>query len=1581
MNTRRVIRSNISYIPQANLEDSIGINIDSSEQEAKQITVDNSLEMSLSVDQLLETMRILKPEIGTMPTFNGKPSGLSPEDYINKIRKYGLMNKLSEEEQWQRAVVSLSGTAETWFETLPEDHAANQGWTNFKHALIERFSTAGDDQTNHQLFLNRKMKATETFDEFSEAVDKLLKVIRDKSMIPENAVVSTMSGNLIPKYKNLIAIRDKHLKPKSREELAGLVKNYEQAYKTETSTTAAKTKEKSDLEINNSTSIGRGAKDVSNITCFLCKEQGHYQSNCPNLKGGEPSTNMFKPRSGMCYICQSKDHWANLCPQRTNQTSASSTTPAVKEEKKVRVVNNNSEDFNVVIHVGDVRVKAVIDSGAEIHCMSEQFYKRLDNKLFPLNIEKNLDRFRHATGKLECIGVVDVPVEINNSGVVNTETYQFYVMMNLIDPILIGKHSISSVQLNSGLIIQNGNKQNNVRLLQAVSIGAQSCRTVKVVADEIPNERELIIEPAQLKQGIVTRSISNEDNMVTTIFNPTDVAIHIPKEEVIGSIDKISSSGTVDTAKMLVDYPDDKQVDITKIPGYSYVRNIIIEDELDGETAVEAEVKQVEGIPEILRQQVDSNLTEEQRKQLQSLLMQYPTVFAANTKAPSFTSKVEHIIDTGDAAPIKQRSYRTSHAEQVIQSKEIEEMLQNGIIRKSNSEWSSPVVMVTKKDGSVRFCIDYRRVNEVTRKDSYPLPRISEVLDVLQGAKYFSTIDFASGYWQIKVRDEDVGKTAFVSRDGLFEFVRMPFGLANAPATFQRTMDVLLTGLNWKICLVYIDDIMVFSSSFEEHLEHLREVFERLKAANFTIKLSKCYFGKSEAQYLGHIVSRDGVKPDPSKIAAVENFSVPQTLTDVRSFLGIVNYYHRFVPDLGTLAEPLYYLMKKNVHFNWNEQCQAAFEKIKVLLVSSPTLRFPDFTREFIICCDASDCGLGVILSQVDEDGKEYVVSYGSRALSKEEKNYSVSERECLSVIFGVTSFRCYLHGRHFTVFTDHGSLQWLLNLKDANGRLARWALKLQGHDMTIHHRAGRLNGNADALSRAPVPIRVVTRSKHREQPLAMSNEHDNGDQEEKKTDSSLDLNIEENTTAIQVEPEQKQNPIQSEPLILEPVPNEKLLEKFYNGQQSDTDLKLIYNYLKLKHLPEDINEAARVRVISSSFMLQNDLLYHIWYPTNVSQRMDVRKQLVVPIGMRQEIMISCHDTYDGGHFGADKTYRKLRDRFYWSTMYQDCEAYCKSCPICQARKIPRRQREAALLGTPIADHAFERIGVDVIGPLPKTKNGNKYIVTFTDSFTRWVEAYAVPEQKEETIAELLVCEIVCRFGAPKYLVSDRGSNFLSALCTKVYELMKIKKVTTTSYHPQSNGIVERFNGVLVQMLAMYSKENDWDSYIPYLLSAYRSCYNSTIQETPFMMTFGRQMILPIDAMLNTGEAYSTDRSDYADEIAYRLNDAHKRAKQLLNDISLKRNKKNIELINQKEFNVGDMVMLRCALKKGVNRKLNKFNWLGPYRVVERLSLVNYRLDIPTPSSGNKPHDIVHVDRLKQWFDANATSVVLNARQ
>ena len=594
-----------------------------------------------------------------------------------------------------------------------------------------------------------------------------------------------------------------------------------------------------------------------------------------------------------------------------------------------------------------------------------------------------------------------------------------------------------------------------------------------------------------------------------------------------------------------------------------------------------------------------------------------------------------------------------------------------------------------------------------------------------------------------------------------------------------------------------------------------------------------------------------------------------------------------------------------------------------------------------------------------------------------------------------------------FTIVTDHGSLQWLINLRDANGRLARWALQLQGYTFTIRHRPGREHGNADALSRCPVDAvgsnaatiavrAATTRAKRRlaehktnaTQPLLLSSGGDPehvvvvNDQDDVKTElAAVEMKDIDDPQLEIIQLDDDADELEEN--VAAPVdrPIETSMDAFRAAQLKDVDYAAVISYLKHKTLPVDPNSASRIRVLSSSFMMNADLLYHIWTPTNTSQRLDVRKQLAVPSELRQEVMIQNHDSYAGGHFGSHKTFMKIRDRYFWSTMFQDVEMFCQSCLVCQRRKIPRRQREAALMGTPVPNYPFERIGVDVIGPLPETLSGNKYITVFTEPFTRWTEAFAVPEQKEETVAQLLVEEVVCRFGAPRYLLSDRGANFLSALCTKVYELLKINKVTTTSYHPQANGIVERFNGVLVECLAMFSGESDWDAYIPYVLSAYRSSYNSTIQETPYYMVFGRQMALPVDAMLNVGEAYYTDRSDYADEMAYRLKEAHERVKSHLQKIVDQRQQANSEMNNAKEFAVGDWVWMKAIAPVGVNNKLNENQWKGPYQILERTSLVNYKLDIPIPSHGKAAHNVVHVDRLKSYFNPETTSAALAARR
>lgn len=433
------------------------------------------------------------------------------------------------------------------------------------------------------------------------------------------------------------------------------------------------------------------------------------------------------------------------------------------------------------------------------------------------------------------------------------------------------------------------------------------------------------------------------------------------------------------------------------------------------------------------------------------------------------TNLVEHVITT-NSAPIKQRHYPLSPALQVQVNKEVEKMLADDIIEPSNSPWASPIVLVKKPDGSYRFCVNYKKLNEVSLPDAYPLPFISSTLDKLREAKYLSTIDIKSAYWQIPVAKESRPLTAFVvPTRGLFQFKRMPFGLHNAPSTWQRFLDRVLGHDLEKYISCYLDDIIISTSTFPKHLEVLAEVFKRLTEAGLTLNRDKCKFGKSELKFLGHIVTAAGLMVDPEKIEAVVKIPNPKSVTDVRRIVGLASWYRRFVPNFSSVVAPLTNLLRKNQPFVWSEECSTALAKLKDHLISAPILACPDFSKPFYVQTDASDFGLGAVLTQFQEDG-EKVICYLSRSLTKIERRYSVTEKECLSVIFAVEKLRGYLEGSRFTVITDHYSLKWLFSIKDPIGRIARWAVRLQQYDFEIVHRSGKDNVVPDVLSRS-VPI------------------------------------------------------------------------------------------------------------------------------------------------------------------------------------------------------------------------------------------------------------------------------------------------------------------------------------------------------------------------------------------------------------------------------------------------------------------------------------------------------------------------------
>ncbi|CAF1202694.1 unnamed protein product, partial [Didymodactylos carnosus] len=417
----------------------------------------------------------------------------------------------------------------------------------------------------------------------------------------------------------------------------------------------------------------------------------------------------------------------------------------------------------------------------------------------------------------------------------------------------------------------------------------------------------------------------------------------------------------------------------------------------------------------------------EQEKQLRHVLHQYSDIFSSQTGR---TNVFKHHIDVGNSKPIKRGPYRLLNPEKKTSYvKQTAEMFDGGICEPSFGPWGSPVTPVPKKDGTLRFCVDFRKLNEITVKDTYPIPRIDDTLDVLNGAKYFSTIDLSSGFLQVELDKESKEKTAFVTHEGIFQFNVMPFGLTNAPATFHRFMDLVLRGLKWNCCLVYLDDVIIYSATFEQHLEDIHSVLERIKINDLTLKPSKCFFARQELKYLGHIVSAQGIRPDPEKLEAVRSFPSPGTAKDVRAFLELTGYYRRFIKNYAEVAESLFTSIreKHNSIFAFTPECQQAFELLKQRLISAPIVAYPNFDYPFLLQLDACDHGLSAVLAQ-NIDGIEHVIAYASRTLQPCERN-----------------------------------------IKDPTSLLARWAIKFDAYDMIIKHRSGKYNANADSLSRYPL--------------------------------------------------------------------------------------------------------------------------------------------------------------------------------------------------------------------------------------------------------------------------------------------------------------------------------------------------------------------------------------------------------------------------------------------------------------------------------------------------------------------------------
>jgi hypothetical protein len=721
---------------------------------------------------------------------------------------------------------------------------------------------------------------------------------------------------------------------------------------------------------------------------------------------------------------------------------------------------------------------------------------------------------------------------------------------------------------------------------------------------------------------------------------------------------------------------------------------------------------------------------------------------------------------------------------------------------------------------------------------------------------------------------------------------------------------------------VYLDDIIVVGKSFEDHLKNLEEVLKRLKYSGLTLSSKKCHLFQKEVQYLGHVVSGNGVAVDQQKVKAVQEWPIPNNLHELRSFLGLCTYYRRYVPGFASIAKPLTRLTEGQRRYSWDEECQEAFQKLKNALTNAPVLGYPQPEGLFILDTDASNVGLGAVLSQI-QHGQEKVIGYFSKTLSKPERNYCVTRRELLAVIKGVEHFYKYLYGRKFLLRTDHAALKWLLQFKNPEGQVARWIERLQEFDFDTEHRAGTAHKNADALSRRP----CMELCKHCHKA------------EEKEAATYR--------TAVTNDDWQP--------------------EELGRDQEGDPDLSLIITWKKEGRRPS-WQEVARysptLKALWSqwdSLVLRNGLLKRV---IKNSEGAEDRVQLVIPGSRRAEVMKEVHDGVTGGHMGVARTVAKLRERYYWVSCQADVKVWCKKCATCAASNGPPRRPKAPMrqynVGSP-----FERIAIDVAGPFPESDQGNKYIVVVMDYFSKWAEAYALPNQEAATVADVLVKEWICRFGVPLELHSDQGRNFESALFQNVCETLKIHKTRTTALHPQSDGMVERMNKTINRHLAkvVSDHQKDWDQLLHLFLLAYRSSIHESTGQSPASIIMGRELRLPCDLKFGCPPGEDVAGEDYVSDLRRKMEDIHQRVRHNIQSASDRMKESYDVRAENGGYRPEDLVWLyNPQRRRGFSPKL-QCNWEGPYEVMERINDVVYR--IRKPPHG-KPR-VVHFNRLAPY--------------
>lgn len=1038
-----------------------------------------------------------------------------------------------------------------------------------------------------------------------------------------------------------------------------------------------------------------------------------------------------------------------------------------------------------------------------------------------------------------------------------------------------------------------------------------------------------------------------------------------------------------------------------------------INDAKDYECATFADNKYetVDRIEEVLRSINMTHLNDEEKSSIQHICAKFADVFHLATDELTVTNIYKHKIELEDnEIPSYSKPYRLPQSQKIEISKQIEKMLEDKIIEPAQSAWSAPLLVVPKKPDNNgvrkwRVVIDYRLLNKKIKNDKFPLPNITEILDSLSGATYFSHLDLSQGYYQIELDKKSRPCTAFTTDKGQYQMTRLPMGLKVSPNAFSRAMTIAMSGLNYESCFVYLDDLIVFGNNLVTHNKNLIKIFNRLRKVQLKLNPSKCNFLRKEILYLGHVISSEGVLPDPEKLNAVQNFPVPTDSQATKRFVAFANYYRTFVKNFAQIVNPLNKLTRKNVSFAWDSNCQKAFESIKQKLINPPILEYPNFSENntFILKTDASGVALGAVLCNANDKP----VAYASRSLNKSEINYCTIEKELLGVVWAVKHFRPYLYGRNFVIQTDHRPLVYLFSMTNPSSRLTKFRLILEEYDFTVEYIKGSTNVTADALSRIRIPIQelkdishktlatihVMTRSRTRQ----LKNDLDN------KINNSSDIRIDHpGIVELLKKPRNCVELRLVNQAKFEELSKRKQKIFIVNGQDYviDDELKIIYinkenscSASELRSLLKDfqlycaqhnVNELIIIKggtskekdslkekddskgknnsqIESKEKEIMNKILENLDIFRNHGIKITFLKQVneVDNLEIRQLILNDFHILHTGGHAGVNRMFNNIKKYYYWKGLHSDVQSFVRRCDQCQRYKhsIPNIE---PLEITTTASTAFEKIYLDLMGPLPIDLNGNKYILTVQCDLSKFVEAYPIPNKETVTVANCLVTNFLLRYGIPKEILTDQGTEFMSSTFNEMCKILGVSQLNSTAHHHQTLGTIENLHKHLGAYLRLQVSKYDanWSNWLSFWCFFYNTTVHSETKYTPFELVFGKLPRLPSNVKDEIDPLYSFD--NYPLELKFRLQQASADAKQNLIDSKINRkirydNSKNN--ISNVRYNIGDLVLVKNDNSTNKLEELFK----GPYSVIkdEGTNIV---------LKDNRKEVTVHKNRVKKYF-------------